>query len=372
MNILHTIDTTGPGGAETVMVELARRTADAGHNSHVALVGTGWVYDAVRSLGLDVDLVPGKNTAWSPRYLAALIRLIRRYRIDVVHAHLFGASVYSSVAARLTGCRLVATLHGEVDVGPDDNKARLKARVINAGGGTVAFVSNALRQRLVPQLGLRESRCTVVHNGIDPAAYNVAPLALRARLGLSEDTLLIGALGNVRPAKGYDVLIEAVRQIRAGGRPVALAVAGDGDRAGLLGQLLEQSRAAGLEDHVHFLGHCPDKAAFLRALDVCVLSSTSEGFPIAPLEAMACGVPVVATRVGGVPEIIEDGATGYLVPPSDATALASALQASVDNAAASRAITGRALERVRERFSMTTLVNNYQALYRAFNEARTP
>lgn len=362
MNILHAIDTTGPGGAETVLVELARRTAARGHRSHMALVGHGWVYDSVRAAGLEPDLVPGKGTSWSIAYLRALVRLIRRHRIDVIHSHLFGSNVYCSLAGRLTGTPVVATFHGEVDIGVVDRRARLKARLIDAGPNTIAFVSHALRRHMVERLGLSATRCITVHNGIDPAAYaDVVPAPLRAELGLPDDTILIGALGNIRPAKGYDILLEAVRHLAD--LPVVFVVAGDGDRGGLLGELMTRRRALGLEARVHFVGHRSDKAAFLRALDAFVLSSTSEGLPLAPLEAMACGVPVVATGVGGVPEIIEDRVTGLLAAPGDPAALAAGLRELVTTRALGRELARNGVRRVHEAFSMEAMVSAYENLY---------
>lgn len=362
MNILHAIDTTGPGGAETVLVELACRTAARGHGTRVALVGHGWVHDAVRAAGIEPDLVPGQGTSWSIAYLHALVRLIRRYHIDVIHSHLFGSNVYCSLAGRLTGTPVVATFHGEVDIGATDRRARLKARLIDAGPNTIAFVSHALRRHMVEHLGLSAGRCVTVHNGIDPAAYaDVAPAPLRAELGLPDDTVLIGALGNIRPAKGYDILLEAARHLAD--LPVALVIAGEGERNGLLGELLARRRELGLEGSVHFIGYRSDKAAFLHALDAFVLSSTSEGLPLAPLEAMACGIPVVATNVGGVPEIIEDRVTGLLVAPRDPAALAAGLHELTATPALGHELARHAGRRVRETFSIEAMVGAYENLY---------
>lgn len=370
MRILHTIDTTGPGGAEKLILELARATRKRGHESHVALVGEGWLCDRFREAGFDPVILPGLNTRWSYKYLVSLVTELRRRQIDIVHSHLFGAAVYCSVASRITGVPLVATLHGEVDLPEPSRLSRTKVRVMNTGARAHVFVSHVLEAALKRRFPFNSARARVIHNGIPiPTELPAVSTELRERLSIAPSARVVGALGNVRPAKGYDKLLDLVHFLRHKmGEDVVAVVAGDGDGNGLLGELLAKRHTLALDDAVHFLGYEADKYVFLRQLDAVVLTSSSEGLPFAPLEAMVAGTPVVAFGCGGVPEIIEDGVSGRLIAPGDVQAMAQALQAIFSDQQTRERIVTNGRRVVSERFSERVMVDQYFELYRELIE----
>lgn len=365
INVLHTIDTTGPGGAETVFRELALGLDPDKYRSFVAVAGEGWLHDDLRRHGLKPYLVPGQDRSFSLSYLWALVRLIRRHDIHVVQSHLFGSNVYCSLAGLLTRTPVVSTFHGVVDVNAQDPRLRLKFRLINAGSRHVVFVSDFLRHQMLDVAPLNPSKCVRIYNGIDLRRYR-GPVSqdLRVQLGLDVDAVLVGALGNIRRSKGYDVLLQAAARLneREPGR-YHVVIGGQPDRGGLYDALLEQRRSLGLEDHVHFLGHLEDAAGFLQQLDVFVLSSTSEGLSIATLEAMAASVPVVCTRSGGPEEIVTDGVTGLLVSPGDPRELAEALARTADDPTGREHRARQARELVEAEFSLAAMVGEYSRLY---------
>ncbi|MFB4203324.1 D-inositol-3-phosphate glycosyltransferase [wastewater metagenome] len=366
IGVLHTIDTTGPGGAETVFRQLATGLDPARFRSVVAITGEGWLADDLRAHGVTPVMLPGGRRRMSVRYLRALVGLIRRERIDVVQAHLFGTAVYASIAGLLTRRPVVATLHGSVDVDPADRVLALKFALLRAGLSAAVFVSDALRDGLAAGGVLPAGRCRRIYNGVDVARYRgIDRASARERLGAGDGEILLGALGNIRPAKDYGVLLEAMARLVDGpqGHRFRLVIAGQPDRHGLHEALLRRRDELGLGERVAFTGHCTDVPGLLGALDAFVLSSASEGLSIATLEAMAAGVPVVATRCGGPEEIVSHGETGWLVPAGDPAALATGLARVAGDPDLSARLAASGLARVRAEFSLEAMTGAYAGVY---------
>ncbi|MQM39917.1 N-acetyl-alpha-D-glucosaminyl L-malate synthase [wastewater metagenome] len=365
IGVLHTIDTTGPGGAETVFREVARRLDPARFRSVVAIPGEGWLAQDLRAHGLHPEWLRDARRGWSLRYLTDLVRLVRRQRIDVIHAHLFGASVYASVAGLLTRRPVVATFHGDVDIDPEDRAIGAKFALIRAAVPYTVCVSERLRSSLTAPGRIPAGRCMRIPNGVDVDRYAAATTLKRQRGHSADGTVVIGALGNIRPAKDYGGLLRAIAILaaRTDGPRFRLVIAGQPDRAGLYESLLAERAALGLDDRVSFIGHCADVPEFLAGLDLFVMGSVSEGLPVAVLEAMASGVPVVATRCGGPEEALRDRESGVLVPPRDPAALAGAIVWLADEPERARALAGQALADVHARFSMEAMVGAYEGLY---------
>ena len=268
--------------------------------------------------------MPAKGS-FNVRYLSTLLRLARQHRSDVIVAHLYGSSVYASLAGALLSIPVVSVLHGQSDVPDAERFSSLKAAIVRRASRKVIFVSERLQEQLRPRLRLTAAQCAVIPNGVDTKVFRPGrDRSIRAELGLSDDTVLIGAIGNVRKPKAYDVLLRAARALIDRSHRFHLVIAGD--CANDLGRQLEQlKRDLGIDRHVTFLGLRPDVSRVLNNLDVFVLSSHTEGFSIACIEAMACGIPVVATRSGG-PEQILEGEAGLLVPTGDPESLALAIE----------------------------------------------
>lgn len=361
--VLHTIDTTGPGGAETVFVNLAAKIDRQRFRSVVAINGPGWVHDELQRRGLNpILLTAGKNTSFDFRYLRQLIDIVRRERVDLIHSHLFGANVYSSLVGLLCGVPVVSTFHGAVDVGGRNRLRGLKFALINAGSRKIVFVSDHLRRQLLAGTRLAPARAARIYNGIDLAHHAPARDArLRRELGLDDEDVLTGAIGNLRPAKGYDVLLHAAALLAAKDRRFKIIIAGHG--AGRLQERLLELRAQlGLEAQVFFLGFRADVAALLRNLDIFVLSSTTEGLSISTIEAMACGLPVVVTRSGGPEEIVRHEDNGLLVDVGSPDQIAAAIERIAGDAALRQLLSANA-SRAAVRFGETAMIADYEALY---------
>ena len=302
------------------------------------------------------------------RALLALTRLLRGGRFDIVHTHTSKAGFLGRVAARLVGVpRILHTPHGHVFhgyFGPRATRAfivlerwaaRFTERII-----TLTDVEAA--QHLALGVG-RPGQFVTIPSGVDlPRARAAAQRAPRVRsaLGIPADAPLVGAASRLAPVKGIAYLVAAMPDVRLQCPNAHLILAGDGEeRAGLEAQ----AAALGVASRVHFLGYREDVDAVIAALDVFVLPSLNEGMGRVLVAAMALGVPLVATRVGGVPDVLEDGRQGLLVPPADPAALAKSIAAILGDGmrAASMGALGRARA---ERFSLQVMLERLGALYR--------
>jgi glycosyltransferase involved in cell wall biosynthesis len=377
--VLHLIDTPGPGGAETVYLNLVLGLDRARFRSVVTtdipapgapqgegISARGWLHDALRAHSID-PVVVHTTRAFDLAYLARLVRLVRTTRADVIHAHLLTSSVYGSAAGLLTGVPVVATFHGTVDIPSRRRLTGLKLAIINRGADRIVFVSDHLRREMLAATSLDGVRSVVVHNGVDDDRFRPAPNdRLRRSLGLGRDVLLVGSAGNVRRPKGYDVLLESAALASSRSPRMCFVVAGEntGDPA-LFQALLSQRSRLGLQDTVRFIGYQHAAADFLNGIDVFVLPSRQEGFSLSTIEAMACGLPVIATRSGGPEEIVTDGESGLLVPPGEAQPLASALERLRDDASLRSSLAARARTHVMEMFSIGSMVRGYEAIYDA-------
>lgn len=360
IRVLHLIDTGGPGGAETVFLQTATSLDPSRFRSVAVVGGSGWLAEQLGARALPPFIAPAKGS-FNVRYLLQLARIARRARVDVILAHLYGTAVYAGVLGKLLSIPVISVLHGQTDVPGTERFSSLKASIIRTGSRKVIFVSQRLENHFRPRLRLAAEQSAIIPNGVDTKVFRPAPdRSLRAELGLSGETALIGAIGNVRKPKAYDVLLHAARRLMDRSQRFHLIIAGD--CANALGEQLAQlSCTLGIERRLTFLGLRSDVSRILNNLDVFVLSSHTEGFSIACIEAMACGIPVIATRSGGPEEILE-GEGGILVPTGDPESLARAVERVICSSDLAATLTARAMTRVHERYSLSTMLSRYEAL----------
>lgn len=360
--VLHLIDTTGPGGAETVFIQLADRLRSKGYRSIVVVRGPGWVYDELHRRQLQPMVLKAKGS-FALGFLLRLIRLAKREKVDLIQSHLLGSNVYAALLGLAIRRPVVATYHGMVDVNPKERFRRLKQQVMGWGIHYYVAVSRSLAAK-IQQQGLLDSRKTyVVYNGVDPENYSHRnERSLREELGLGKEVKLWGCLGNVRPAKAYDVLIDAMALIQDENPSLHVVVAGH-QRASLMAELNERMDALGIRPRFHFIGFVGDSAAFLRQLDYFVLPSRSEGFSIATIEAMMAGLPIVATRCGGPEEILTHEKTGWLVNPENPRALAEGMLKLSSDDTLARSLAAAGQYHSRASFGIDAMVNSYQSIY---------
>jgi len=361
--ILHTIDTTGPGGAETVFIDLATRLPEDRFRAVVVIRGTGWVYDELRRRGVEPVLLPAQGS-FNLRYLSSLAGLVRRERVDLIQSHLLGANVYCSLAGLITHRPVVATFHGTVDIGEHERFKGLKFGVINRGADCIVAVSNSLRNDLIRRTPLRGEKTTVIYNGIRVADFRLPRSGvLRRRFGWSDDDIIVGSLGNIRSAKGYDVLLKAAARLQGANRVFRFVIAGQGTPGGLYDKLLRMREELGLQDRLHFIGFYDKPAEFLSGLDLFLLSSTTEGFSIATIQALAAGLPVVVTRSGGPEEIITHGENGWVVNAGDHAAIADALEMLAADRSLCASLAEKGRKHAGDTFDIDAMLAAYEKVY---------
>jgi glycosyltransferase involved in cell wall biosynthesis len=365
--VLHLINTGGPGGAETVYVSLVRGLAGWRHVT--VSPNREWMYHRIVELGLN-PIVTRSVRSFDLRYLLRLYRVVREQRVDLVQGHLFGPGVTASLLGRMAGVPAVVTVHGPGDFGAQERYRALKLGLVNRGAARVVFVSEALRRRFLTDNALRPELTTVIPNGIDLSEFSRGrDDGLRRELGAGPADFVVGAIGNVREAKGYDVLLAAAARLKAGGAGFRFVIVGEAEGA-LYERLVALRGELGVEEEVRFLGFRDDVPRVLQALDAVAVTSRIEGFSLATVQAMAAGVPVVATRCGGPEEILAHGRTGLLVENGSPEAVATGL-ATLRSDAALREALGRAARRDAEsRFTVEAQLQAYDALYRQCIEER--
>jgi glycosyltransferase involved in cell wall biosynthesis len=363
ITVMHLINTSGPGGAETACVNLIRGLDPARWRGIAVVPEKGWLYDEVRRAGGQPIVLDSRRRFDLPSYFVALARLLRQHKVGLIHGHLFGPSYSASLLGLLMKLPVVGTLHGQIDLHPKESFKRIKFGLLNRGASRLVFVSESLRRFFLGTGLLRSEITAVIPNGVDAAQFSRAPdRSLRAAFGAPDDEFLVGAVGNVRPAKGYDVLLRAAALLKARSVKYRFVVVGEAD-SDLGHRLLSLRDELGLADCVSFPGYLRDVTPGLNAFDVYAITSHSEGFSISTVEAMAAGLPVVATRCGGPEEIVDDGITGILVDNGSPEAVAAAIERLRMNARRRRELGDAARAAVRRRFSLDAHLHAYEALY---------
>jgi glycosyltransferase involved in cell wall biosynthesis len=358
-SVLHLIDTTGPGGAETVFLDIAEGMQHRGWTSHVVLVGPGWVATEAAARGLSFEVIPTYGR-FDVSFARRLLQAVKSKGAEAIHAHLFSPAVYASAVSLFCRVPVIATFHGSSDLRSNGIGALLRNRMISRRAHLVC-VSNAMLKQAKVTPGIETA--TVIHNGVDHRRFNSGDRqAVRSEMGVPDDTILIGAIGNLRPAKDYATFLHAARNLADESR-LRFAVVGDTETP-LYEELTALRDKLGLAERLRFWGFRTDIPSVLSALDVLVISSSNEGFSLVAVQAMAAGTAVVSTRCGGPEEIIEDGVSGVLVPVGDADALSRAIRAVATSDDLRKTLAAGGLQRVLERFSLSSMLDSYEELYR--------
>jgi sugar transferase (PEP-CTERM/EpsH1 system associated) len=362
LRIAHVVLSLDAGGLERIVVDLVAAARRAGHQPLViCLERPGTLAARASQLGARV-LSLGKQPGLAPGLVPRLRSIFRRPRPDVVHSHQVAALCYAGPAARLAGVpTVVHTEHGK------HYASRARTRWLGRASGIWAERFFCVSQEIAADVrNLRVAARDKIHflpNGIDPRPFT-SPLdrdARRAQLGVGRHEWLVGTVGRLAEIKCHDVLLRAFARLVETIAAARLLLVGDGPRRAEL-----QSLAArlGIADRVRFAGYQPDPENYLRLMDVFALTSRSEGMPLAVLEAWAAGVPVVATRVGGLPGMIDEGRTGLLVPPQDDAAMAAALTRVIEDAALRDRLCRAGREEFDRAYHLDAMAERYERHYR--------
>lgn len=361
LSILHVLAPADVGGLETVVQMLATGHRRSGHCVHVAAVSPGdgarrVFLPALRAGGVEVAALDIAGRAYH-RERTEVQALCRSLRPAVVHTHGYRCDTIAAGAARALGIPTVTTVHGFTGGGARNWFYERLQRFAFRRFDAVVAVSRPIVDRLTRD-GVQAERLHFVQNAYAARELLLDRAAARAQLGVAPDRFRVGWVGRLSHEKGADVLVDALPHL-VDLADLTVSMLGEGEQRSAL---CARARERGVEHRITWHGVVPDAGRLLRAFDVLVLSSRTEGTPIALFEAMAAGVPVVATRVGGVPDVVGPG-EALLVPPEDPPALAAALRAlcDADDTAAVRAVAAR--ERLGAEFAPGPWLDRYDRLY---------
>ncbi len=355
-------------GAEVQLrVLLSKLVRRAEMNLSVILFNEGRLEKEIGLLGIPVRVFP-ENRWGSTKIFLELVREFKKSNIQIIHTHKYKDTILAAPAAKLCGIpHVVRTVHGLRE--PFEGLQAFNMSCYEAIERTVhrscvdfiIGVSSQIEAKYKAQGQV--SRVACIRNGIDLEGKSVQTDRWLTRKELSVDweTCLIGTVGRLTPVKGIPYLLDAARILLRQGVNVKVLVVGDGS---IRQDLLAQAGNLGVGERVVFLGHREDTDVLLQALDIFVLPSLSEGIPMALLEAMAASRPIVASRVGGIPEIIEDGVDGYLVEPMDVNTLAERCRRLIESPDVARKMGEQGRKRVEREFPATAMADRVVSVYK--------
>ena len=332
------------------------------YRSFTAVKSEGWMSGQLRKLGL-TPLFVDATGSFNLKYLFQLVHIVRKYKIDIIQSHLFGSNVYCSLAGLICRVPVISVFHGFVDITPANKLLGIKFKILNMGSTFVVFVSQSLKKAFLKDGMVAADKSVVIYNGVDTHRFTrKRDQSIRNQLGLSDTDIVIGSIGDVRQAKGYDDLLHSAAILVKRSKKYKFIIAGD-TSGSLYDELLQLRDRLGLNEHLFFLGFREDVTRVLNNFDIFLLSSTTEGFSIATIEAMACGLTVVVTRSGGPEEIVSDGENGLLVDVASPPQIAAALERVTNDQPLRERLESGARETVISKFSMDAMMRAYEKIY---------
>ena len=360
--ILHFISSHGLYGAEQIMLTLAKRFNDQRYRTIVGVLDHGLtprneLVERAKSEGLKTITIKSHGR-FDVSSIGQLLSVIKKENIRLLHTHNYKSNAIGWITARLAGIPVVATAHGFTDV----------TRAVSFYERLDRFFLKFFFDRVVvvtPKILDRwnSPKKRLITNGLDIERFNLprsAGLEIRKRFGIAADDFVIGTIGRLSREKNQRLLLQAVRDILKNNSKVKILLVGDGPEKENLERFAGDN---GISGRVFFSGLVSDPAPFYQAMDIFVLSSETEGIPLVILEAMAAMVPVVATSVGGVPEILSHEETGILVPAASPGELNNALNGLINDELRRKRLVQNAYEILKERFSLVSMCERYRRLY---------
>ena len=363
--VLHLRTVTGRGGGPEKTLLTSPRFIGDGYDLRLAYIRPvdDPLYDmparAAKAGATLVD-IPERH-GLDPWTWRQLVEEIKQSRPAILHAHDYKTNVLGILLGRRFGLPVMTTMHGYVSRGTRLNfYYRVDRWALRRMQRIVAVSSDLLEHAL--QLGIAPRKCVLVENAIDCEEFSRRQGVAEAkqRLGLPIDRLLVGAVGRLCEEKGFDRLILAIDQLLAAGIDAQLCILGEG---GARGELESLVTGLGRQDRVRLVGYQSDTIDWYQAMDVFALSSLREGTPNVVLEAMALEVPLVATRIAGVPTLIEDGVNGLLVEPDDVSGLTHALGELLSDDSLRQRLAGAGRRTVETKYSFALRMRKIRAIY---------
>jgi glycosyltransferase involved in cell wall biosynthesis len=361
LRIAHVLSSFDMGGQERVALDLATLQRAAGHRVlaiSLAAAPDGPMASLFRAADVRTESVARRGPSFDPTLAVRIAKYLWRDGVEVAHTHNPQALVYGSPAAALAGAACVHTKHG---INPDPSRRMWLRRAASKMVDAYVAVTPALARVAMTNQECAPTQLHVIPNGIDTQRFSpdlAARGRIRAELGIPEDAWVVGTVGRLAAEKNQALLIDAIAPILDPRRH--LVIVGEGPEREALAA---RASATWRSKFVHFTGARTDVESLLAAFDLFALTSESEGLPLVLLEAMAMGLPVLATAVGGVPDLVEDGTTGFLVASGDRVALTTQLIQLSSRPSAALEVAKTARNLVLERHSTKHMTRDYENLY---------
>jgi sugar transferase (PEP-CTERM/EpsH1 system associated) len=363
IKIMHVINSLDIGGLENGVVNLIN-TMDGNRFAHAICCISQAGRNAEKLNGQDVSIFEMKKGERSEIFLPfKLARLFKRTQIDIVHTRNWGAAD-GIIGGRLAGIPII--IHGEhgrdmSDPDGSNTKRNFIRKLLSYFVVHFITVSNDLREWLITFVGIDEKKVQTIYNGVDTIKFNPDNKNLiREKHKYSSEEIIIGTVGRLDPVKDQQLLIKAFAKLRSKYHNIILLIIGDGPCRENLENL---TKDLGLKQNVRFLGMRSDVPELLKLMDIFVLPSIFEGVSNTILEAMAMGLPVIATNVGGNPDLIEDGETGILVPKEDVSTLTTALERYIMDHTTMKRHGTAGRKRAIDKFGLHRMVAQYEDMY---------
>jgi glycosyltransferase involved in cell wall biosynthesis len=353
-------------GAQAMVLRLVAGRDRALFDSVVYAFHDGPLAQDFRGAGAVVRVLPQHLPFFDPTLLGRLKAHFRRDRVEVVHTHLFGADLHGGMAAGAADLPALATVHSNR---PDNWRQRLLSGMVLGRFHHIVAVGNRVSADVAARCPRIASRLLVIHNGVeDPAGGGEPRKELRTLLGLPEGEVLIGTVGRLSPEKAHMDLIEAFRMALRQEPSIRLVIFGEGPMRGPLERRVSRY---GLGGRVYLAGSRPEASRLAAGLDIFALPSLQEGLPLSLLEAMAAGVPCIASRVGSIEEAIRDGVSGRLLDPGHPERLAEILVELLRNPPERAALGKQARNTVLQEYGARGMVTAYEQIYAGLAEQRS-
>ena len=362
MNVLLLTTHLNIGGVAVYTLNLAKALKKEGVSVYVASSG-GELLPVFKKNHIQHIKVGVKTKfEFHPKLIPAFFSLreiVKKYEIDIIHAHTRVSQVLAYFISRTTDASFVSTCHGFF------KHKRLSRKVFGAWGDHTIAISDAVKEHLISDFGLKENTVHLIYTGVECEKDEPSPVKNSDNTQLTENTLrnhpVVGTITRLSPVKGLKYLIFAMKDILRENQEARLLFVGEGPEKASLQEL---SKSLGMEKSVFFAPNTVNTQKYLSIMDVFVFCSLEEGLGLSLLEAMAACKPCVATAVGGVPSIVEDGSTGILVPPKDQDALKKAILKLLDEKEFARSLAEKAKALVKLKFSLKKMVKEVIDVYK--------
>lgn len=358
MHIVHVLSNLGLGGQERVAFDLAVGQSALGHRVTTVALEEGPLLSEYHSRDLDVRIEPKRPTGFDFALARRFGKWFRKEGIDLVHTHNPLPLYYAGVPAKVARCKLVHTKHG---INPARGRQQWMRRAAGLCADSYVAVSQSTAEVARREFECLPRRLRVIRNGTDLSRFapdEAVGHEIREELGIAHDAFVVGTVGRIYPEKAHPFLLDSLESVLSDSFHVIIV--GDGPRASEL-----REKVAGLSrpESVHLLGLRRDIPRLLCAVDVFALPSLYEGLPIVLPEAMAAGLPVVATAVGGVPSVVAEGESGFLVSSGDGEALLNRIVQLEREPLLRKSMGDRAQKLAHQYYSSDRMVRDYLDLY---------